>query len=153
MRVHSRMTVSGLSTPERWTRTRRWSPTRNVCARRALQRVRSSLRSSTCTISRYVMGFEVVSLLDVFRRLQGWSCLKKRGHIIPRRRTTRLRTAKITLRSTGKPVCVSVSVSLDGCYRVWFRPRVLRDVTRVDWSTTILGHKTSMPLYIVRILL
>ncbi|KNZ74924.1 Cytochrome b2, mitochondrial [Termitomyces sp. J132] len=33
-------------------------------------------------------------------------------------------------------------------HRIWFRPRVLRDVTRVDWSTTILGHKTSMPVYI-----
>ncbi|KAG6850869.1 hypothetical protein H0H93_007487 [Arthromyces matolae] len=27
--------------------------------------------------------------------------------------------------------------------RIWFRPRVLRDVTKVDWSTTILGHKTT----------
>ncbi|KAI5829299.1 hypothetical protein K523DRAFT_274784 [Schizophyllum commune Tattone D] len=33
-------------------------------------------------------------------------------------------------------------------HRVWFRPRILRDVTNVDWSTTILGHKTSMPIYI-----
>ncbi|KAG9038297.1 hypothetical protein FRB95_002258 [Tulasnella sp. JGI-2019a] len=31
--------------------------------------------------------------------------------------------------------------------RIWFRPRVLRDVTNVDWSTTILGHKTSLPIY------
>ncbi|KAM6502562.1 FMN-dependent dehydrogenase domain containing protein [Amanita muscaria] len=33
-------------------------------------------------------------------------------------------------------------------HRVWFRPRVLRDVSQVDWSTTILGQKSSMPLYI-----
>ncbi|CCL99242.1 uncharacterized protein FIBRA_01257 [Fibroporia radiculosa] len=32
--------------------------------------------------------------------------------------------------------------------RVWFRPRILRDVTVVDWSTTILGHKSSLPVYI-----
>mgnify|MGYP004723735941 CR=1 FL=1 len=32
--------------------------------------------------------------------------------------------------------------------RVWMRPRVLRDVTNVDFSTTILGVKTSMPVYI-----
>ncbi|KAG8797942.1 hypothetical protein FRC17_007601, partial [Serendipita sp. 399] len=32
--------------------------------------------------------------------------------------------------------------------RIWFRPRVMRDVSKVDWSTTILGHKTSMPVYI-----
>ncbi|KAF9268554.1 hypothetical protein L218DRAFT_917391 [Marasmius fiardii PR-910] len=33
-------------------------------------------------------------------------------------------------------------------HRIWFRPRVLRDVTNVDFSTTILGHKSSMPIYI-----
>lgn len=33
--------------------------------------------------------------------------------------------------------------------RVWFRPRILRDVSSVDWSTTILGCKSSLPLYIV----
>ncbi|KAF8648521.1 hypothetical protein AX16_006226 [Volvariella volvacea WC 439] len=33
-------------------------------------------------------------------------------------------------------------------HRIWFRPRVLRNVTNVDWSTTVLGHKSSMPLYI-----
>lgn len=35
-------------------------------------------------------------------------------------------------------------------HRIWFRPRVLRNVTEVDFSTKILGHKTSMPIYIVR---
>ncbi|TEB30284.1 cytochrome b2 [Coprinellus micaceus] len=33
-------------------------------------------------------------------------------------------------------------------HRVWFRPRVMIDVTTVDWSTTVLGHRTSMPIYI-----
>ncbi|KAF9061806.1 FMN-dependent dehydrogenase-domain-containing protein [Rhodocollybia butyracea] len=33
-------------------------------------------------------------------------------------------------------------------HRIWFRPRILRDVTKVDFSSTILGHKTSMPIYI-----
>lgn len=32
--------------------------------------------------------------------------------------------------------------------RVWFRPRILRDVTNVDYSTEILGFKSSMPIYI-----
>jgi len=32
--------------------------------------------------------------------------------------------------------------------RLWLRPRVLRDVSKIDFSTTILGHKSSMPLYI-----
>ncbi len=34
-------------------------------------------------------------------------------------------------------------------HRIWWRPRILRDVTHVDWSTTILGHPSKMPLYIV----
>ncbi|EJD41662.1 hypothetical protein AURDEDRAFT_90114 [Auricularia subglabra TFB-10046 SS5] len=33
-------------------------------------------------------------------------------------------------------------------HRIWFRPRILVDVTKVDWSTRILGHKTGMPIYI-----
>jgi L-lactate dehydrogenase (cytochrome) len=33
-------------------------------------------------------------------------------------------------------------------HRIWFRPRILKDVTKVNWSTTILGQKSSMPLYI-----
>jgi len=32
--------------------------------------------------------------------------------------------------------------------RVWFRPRILRDVSSIDYSTSILGFKTSMPVYI-----
>ncbi|KAI0038703.1 FMN-linked oxidoreductase, partial [Auriscalpium vulgare] len=33
-------------------------------------------------------------------------------------------------------------------HRIWFRPRVMRDMTEVDWSTRILGHKSSMPIFI-----
>ncbi|KAI0282865.1 FMN-dependent dehydrogenase-domain-containing protein [Russula aff. rugulosa BPL654] len=33
-------------------------------------------------------------------------------------------------------------------HRIWFRPRILRDVTKVDWSTMILGHPSRMPIYI-----
>ncbi|KAG6920222.1 hypothetical protein DXG01_004991 [Tephrocybe rancida] len=33
-------------------------------------------------------------------------------------------------------------------HAAYHRPRILRDVTRVDWSTSILGQKTSMPVYI-----
>ena len=32
--------------------------------------------------------------------------------------------------------------------RIWFRPRILRDVSKIDYSTSILGHKCSMPFYI-----
>ncbi|KAI0919049.1 hypothetical protein AcV5_002064 [Taiwanofungus camphoratus] len=33
-------------------------------------------------------------------------------------------------------------------HRIWFRPRILRDVSHLDWSTKILGHYSSMPIYI-----
>ncbi|TDL18057.1 hypothetical protein BD410DRAFT_822490 [Rickenella mellea] len=32
-------------------------------------------------------------------------------------------------------------------HRIWFRPRIMRDVTRVDFTTKILGHDSSMPIY------
>lgn len=32
--------------------------------------------------------------------------------------------------------------------RIWFRPRVMVNVRKVDMSSTILGHTTSFPLYI-----
>ncbi len=32
--------------------------------------------------------------------------------------------------------------------RIWFRPRILRNVSHIDFSTSILGHKSTMPLYI-----
>lgn len=35
--------------------------------------------------------------------------------------------------------------------RVWFRPRVLRDVSTVNWSVSILGYTSSLPVYIVRV--
>ncbi|TFY80695.1 hypothetical protein EWM64_g3318 [Hericium alpestre] len=33
-------------------------------------------------------------------------------------------------------------------HRIWFRPRILRDMTHVDFSTRILGNHSSMPIYI-----
>jgi len=32
--------------------------------------------------------------------------------------------------------------------RIWFRPRILKDVTTVDYSTTLLGTKSTLPIYI-----
>ncbi|TFL07022.1 FMN-dependent dehydrogenase-domain-containing protein [Pterulicium gracile] len=32
--------------------------------------------------------------------------------------------------------------------RIWFRPRIMRNMTTVDFSSSILGQKTSMPIYI-----
>ena len=36
----------------------------------------------------------------------------------------------------------------DAYNRVWFRPRVMIDVTEVDTSTKILGVQSSIPIYV-----
>lgn len=33
-------------------------------------------------------------------------------------------------------------------HKIWFRPRILQDVTKIDYSTTMLGTKTDMPFYV-----
>lgn len=67
--------------------------------------------------------------------------------------TMRLPTERTTPHTTGQHPCPALLSRLilnsDTCNRIWFRPRVLRDVTKVDWSTKILGHGSSMPVYIV----
>lgn len=32
--------------------------------------------------------------------------------------------------------------------RLWFRPRILRDVSTIDYSTKLLGSLSSLPIYI-----
>ena len=32
--------------------------------------------------------------------------------------------------------------------RIWFRPRILRDVSKIDFSTSLLGQKSTLPIYI-----
>lgn len=46
-------------------------------------------------------------------------------------------------------VHVGDDLGLTVCYRIWWRPRILRDVTNVDFATKILGYDTKLPLYIV----
>jgi hypothetical protein len=67
---------------------------------------------------------------------------------------TKLRTARTTPPSTGSYQACKLGrwgapALTFWLPRIWFRPRVLRDVTKVDWSTTILGHPSAMPIYIV----
>lgn len=33
-------------------------------------------------------------------------------------------------------------------HKIWFRPRILQDVTTIDFSTTMLGTKVDMPFYV-----
>lgn len=62
----------------------------------------------------------------------------------------KLQSEKTVLLIRGELQVFSIDDSLSYIlYRIWFRPRILRDVTSVDWSCTILGQKSSLPLYIV----
>ncbi|KAJ9101654.1 hypothetical protein QFC20_005187 [Naganishia adeliensis] len=50
--------------------------------------------------------------------------------------------------SSGADDEITMRENYTAFHRIWFRPRVLRDVSKVDFSTKILGYKTSMPVYI-----
>ncbi|KAI9568876.1 glyoxylate dehydrogenase [Boletus coccyginus] len=50
--------------------------------------------------------------------------------------------------SSGSDDEITIRENRAGYQRIWFRPRILRDVSMVDWSTTILGQKSSLPVYI-----
>ncbi|KAI5360040.1 putative FMN-dependent dehydrogenase, cytochrome b5-like heme/steroid binding protein [Septoria linicola] len=64
----------------------------------------------------------------------------------------------IAERTVSKKTWGFYSSADTGCYtrdrnkeyfsRIWFRPRLLRDVKNVDTSTTILGHKAGVPIYV-----
>lgn len=45
--------------------------------------------------------------------------------------------------SSGADDEITMRENRSAYQRIWFRPRVLRDVTEVDYSSTILGHKVS----------
>ncbi|KAK4685865.1 L-lactate dehydrogenase (cytochrome), partial [Tremellales sp. Uapishka_1] len=50
--------------------------------------------------------------------------------------------------SSGADDEITMRENHNAYHRVWFRPRIMRNVAKVDYSTTILGFKTSMPVYI-----
>ncbi|WVR06812.1 hypothetical protein IAU60_003848 [Kwoniella sp. DSM 27419] len=50
--------------------------------------------------------------------------------------------------SSGADDEITMRENHNAYHRVWFRPRILRNVGTVDFSTTILGYKSSMPVYI-----
>lgn len=50
--------------------------------------------------------------------------------------------------SSGADDEISLRENHEAYQRIWFRPRVLIDVSKVDFSTTMLGTRTSVPFYI-----
>lgn len=50
--------------------------------------------------------------------------------------------------SSGADDEISLRENHSAFHRIWLRPRVMVDVAKVDLSTTMLGTRVSMPLYI-----
>lgn len=50
--------------------------------------------------------------------------------------------------SSGADDEVTMRENRSAYQRIWLRPRILRDVTEVDFSSKILGHATTLPMYI-----
>ncbi|GAA5921880.1 hypothetical protein JCM1841_000961 [Sporobolomyces salmonicolor] len=59
-----------------------------------------------------------------------------------------LPTAAWAYYSSGADDEITMRENRGAYQRLWFRPRILRDVTTIDFSSTILGHKTTLPIYI-----
>ncbi|GIZ44416.1 hypothetical protein CKM354_000761400 [Cercospora kikuchii] len=65
---------------------------------------------------------------------------------------------EIAERTVSKKTWAFYSSADTGCYtrdrnkeyfsRIWFRPRLLRDVKNVNTSTTILGHEAGLPIFV-----
>ncbi|KAK1821384.1 hypothetical protein LTR12_004270, partial [Friedmanniomyces endolithicus] len=53
-----------------------------------------------------------------------------------------------TFYSTAATDCWTRDMNESMYKRIWFRPRILRDVSRIDTSTTILGNKVKVPIFI-----
>lgn len=50
--------------------------------------------------------------------------------------------------SSGADDEITMRENHSAFHKIWFRPRVLVDVENVDFSTTMLGSKTSIPFYV-----
>lgn len=50
--------------------------------------------------------------------------------------------------SSGADDEITMRENHSAFHKIWFRPRVLVDVENVDFSTTMLGTKTSIPFYV-----
>ncbi|KAI9497418.1 hypothetical protein BDB00DRAFT_868456 [Zychaea mexicana] len=50
--------------------------------------------------------------------------------------------------SSGSSDDMTLRENHNAYHRIWFRPRVMVDVSKIDMTTTLLGAKVSMPLYI-----
>ncbi|CRG88625.1 L-lactate dehydrogenase (cytochrome) [Talaromyces islandicus] len=50
--------------------------------------------------------------------------------------------------SSGADDEITMRENHSAFHKIWFRPRILVDVEKVDFSTTMLGTKTAMPFYV-----
>src|SRR5271169_4455735 len=50
--------------------------------------------------------------------------------------------------SSGADDEITLRENHNAFQRIWFRPKILVDVSKIDFSTTMCGTKVSMPIYI-----
>src|SRR5437762_14012898 len=50
--------------------------------------------------------------------------------------------------SSGADDEITLRENRNAFQRIWFRPKILINVTQIDYRTTMLGTKVSMPIYI-----
>jgi len=58
---------------------------------------------------------------------------------------SRYRSLFPSIDSSGADDEITMRENRSAYQRLWFRPRILRDVTNIDFNSTILGHKVSLP--------
>ncbi|MCJ1441443.1 MAG: Cytochrome b2, mitochondrial precursor [Stictis urceolatum] len=50
--------------------------------------------------------------------------------------------------SSGADDEITMRENHSAFHKIWFRPRILEDVSKIDFSTTMLGTKVSIPFYV-----
>lgn len=91
---------------------------------------------------RSVVRFEEVTLDPVERRLRRMACVEDYRRVAKRR----LPHGVFDYIDGGSEDERTLANNVDAFSRVGFHPRVMRDVSALDTSTTILGRPASMPL-------
>lgn len=92
-----------------------------------------------------------IDLMRVSPRLSQSRCFRSApGHTVSRHCGLRLNLEGRSSRSylppdsSGADDEITMRENRNAYQRIWFRPRILRDVTNIDFASTILGHKVSL---------
>ncbi|CAD7069203.1 unnamed protein product [Tilletia caries] len=100
-----------------------------------------------------------VATASAEKKISAQEALEKNGEIPPLELCLNLYDFEVIAKRVLKPAAwayyssgaddeVTMRDNARAFGRIWFRPRILRNVSAVNYSTTLLGHKSSMPIYI-----